>query len=43
MKRLTRDQIAQRVARLHGLCIAFANRDDGRSGLTVRIYRCGEP
>ena len=35
--------IAQRVARLHGLRIAFANRTDGRSGLTVSILRCGEP
>lgn len=33
--------IAQRVARLHGLDIAFANRGDGHKGLTVRIFRCG--
>lgn len=34
--------IARRVARLHGLEIAFANRTDGAGkGLAVRIGRCG--
>jgi len=31
--------IAQRVARLHGLAIAFSNRRDGHTGLLVRISR----
>ncbi|MNT12505.1 Sensor protein QseC [compost metagenome] len=33
--------IALRVARLHGLDLAFANRSDGATGLVVTIARGG--